>query len=350
MTSTAIIDLTGPEITEEEKKILAHPSVAGVILFERNVVQNHRESLIQLTHALHDIRPDIFIMTDHEGGNVQRFRRMGFRPLMSAGSIGRAYALNPKVGLQLAFQEGQAMAKDLLDAGIDLSLAPVIDLETNRCSIIGGLDRAFHQDPDHIIRLAQSYIEGMHAMHMPAVGKHFPGHGSCEGDSHRTLPVLDKTREALDKTDLKPFIELIHRNILDAVMPAHVVYPAVDADHATTYSPTWLHAILRDELSFQGLVISDCLGMKGADIGTLSARAERALEAGCDLLIVANQPRTALETLLNTFPNQAHRQARVDRFKSKMARFNGNLTSTQAKTAQSMIQENFDPQNPTETV
>ncbi len=350
MTKTAIVDLTGPEITAEEKKILEHPCVAGVILFERNVVQYHRESLIHLTQTLHDMRPDMFIMTDHEGGNVQRFRRMGFRPLMSAGSIGRAYALNPEVGLQLAYQEGQAMAKDLLDAGIDLSLAPVIDLETNQCSIIGGLDRAFHQDPEHITRLAQSYIEGMHTMHMPAVGKHFPGHGSCEGDSHRTLPVLDKTREALDKTDLKPFIELIHRNVLDAIMPAHVVYPAIDRDYATTYSSTWLHTILRDELSFKGIVISDCLGMKGADIGTLSERAERALEAGCDLLIVANQPRSTLAALLNTLPNHAHRDTALDRFKSKMARFNGNLISSQVKTTPSMTQENFDPQNPTETV
>lgn len=209
MAGIVIVDLLGPEITPEEQEILAHPNVAGVILFERNVMQFDRNGLLQLTATIRALRPDIFIMTDHEGGNIQRFRRMGFRPLMSAGSIGRAYTLNQEVGVALAHQEGRQMAQDLLDCGIDVSLAPVLDLGTDQSSIIGGLDRAFHHDPIHVTRLAQSYIEGMHQAHMPAVGKHFPGHGSCESDSHRALPTLDKTREAMNVTDLKPFIDLI---------------------------------------------------------------------------------------------------------------------------------------------
>ena len=313
MAGIVVVDLSGPEITRDEEKILAHPNVAGVILFERNIVQYHRESLIHLTQAIHALRPDIFIMVDHEGGNVQRFRRMGFRPLMSAGSIGRAYTLNQEVGIALAYQEGQCMAQDLRHCGVDVSLAPVLDLNTEQCRIIAGLDRSFHRNPLHITRLAKSYIKGMHDVHMPAIGKHFPGHGSCDSDSHRALPILDKTREALNETDLKPFIDLIHQGLLDAVMPAHVLYPAIDPNHATTYSSTWLHTILRNELHFDGLVISDCLGMKGADIGDLTTRAHQALHGGCDLLIVANQPRTTLKALLEALPEHRH-QKRLDQF------------------------------------
>lgn len=348
MTSTAVIDILGSEITLEEKKILEHPAVAGVILFERNVAQYHRENLTQLTRTLHTLRPDIFIMTDHEGGHIQRFRRMGFRPLMSAGSIGRAYDLNPEVGLQLAYQEAQTMAQNLLDAGIDASLAPVIDLDTIVCRIIGGLDRSFHQDPVHLTRLASSYIQGMRSVHMPSIGKHFPGHGSCEGDSHQTLPTLSKTRDELYQTDLKPFIDLIAQDALDAIMPAHIVYPNIDPHHATTYSTMWLKTILKHELNFKGLVISDCLGMKGADIGSLSARAEQALESGCDLLIVANQTRAKLAELLNALPKNTNPQT-IEHFKSKMARFNGHLKTNHIESVSIEIVQP-DPHNPTQTI
>ncbi len=348
MEGSLIIDLLGSDISSEEKEILQHPNVSGVILFERNIIPYQRQDLLRLTETIHSIRPDIFIMTDHEGGHVQRFRRMGFRPLMSAGSLGRAYKLHPEVGLALAYQEGQSMAQDLLNCGIDLSLAPVLDLSTNESDIIGGLDRAFHEEPHHIAQLAQSYIEGMHDMHMPSVGKHFPGHGSCKADSHRALPILEKTREKLNQSDLKPFIDLIHQNLLDAVMPAHVLYPEVDAKHATTYSSIWLKTILREELCFDGLVMSDCLGMKGADIGNLTTRAQQALEAGCDLLIVANQSRATLKNLLDSLPTQNKNQ-RIEKFKSKMARFNGQLKPTiKAHTIQDITLS--DPHNPTTTV
>lgn len=348
MEGSVIIDLLGPEVSLEEKKILEHPSVSGVILFERNLIPFQRHELVRLTETIHTLRPDIFIVTDHEGGHVQRFRRMGFRPLMSAGSLGRAYNLHPEVGLALAYQEGQFMAQDLLACGIDLSLAPVLDLNTNQSSIIGGLDRAFHEDPLHIARLAQSYIEGMHHMHMPSVGKHFPGHGSCEADSHRALPVLDKTRETLNQTDLKPFIDLIQQNLLDAVMPAHVLYPVVDDQYATTYSSTWLRSILREELCFNGLVMSDCLGMKGADIGDLTTRAHQALDAGCDVLIVANQSRSTLKNLLQSLPHHTQNK-QLNAFRQKMARFNGQLKPSSERTIFDETNA-LDPQNPTTTV
>lgn len=354
MPHTIIIDLLGPEITPEEQELLQHPNVAGIILFTRNVTD--RAQLCRLTHQIHEIRSDILIMTDHEGGEVQRFRRMGFTPLMSAGRHGRNYDKNPQFALEIAYDEGRKMAEDLIACGVDLSLAPVLDLYHPDSTIIGQLDRAFHKDPEILTQLTSAYIKGMHDAHMPAIGKHFPGHGSCIKDSHRELPVNDKTEQALRATDLKPFIDLMKDNLLDGVMPAHVVYPSIDASHATTYSRRWLHDILRDELQFEGLVMSDCLGMKGADIGDLIERAHKALE-GCDVLIAANQERSLIKQLLDAIPH-AHSDAHFEAFKQKTARLQTHKRAHSESTesffsdekAVKLNTEAFDPLNPTHEV
>lgn len=212
------------------------------------------------------------------------------------------------------------MAQDLLAHGIDLSLAPVIDLE-DKSSVIAGLDRAFHANPDAVIDLAGGFIKGMNLAGMPAVGKHFPGHGSV-ADSHIHMPVSSATLSELKNKDLKPFIELIKSGLLSAVMPAHVTYEAVDKANPAGFSSIWLQDILRQELGFKGLVISDCLSMKGADIGNLKTRAEKALQAGCDMLIICHQPRELLLELVQTISvkQSAESAARIADFKSQMLR------------------------------
>jgi beta-N-acetylhexosaminidase len=353
MPHTIIMSLVGPEIKPEESQLIVHPNVAGVILFTRNVTD--RIQLRRLTHHIHALNSKVIVMTDHEGGFIQRFLRMGFTPLISGGRHGRNYDKNPKFALEIAHEEGRTMAEELLACGIDLSLAPVLDLHHPDSAIIGQLDRAFHANPDIIIQLTKAYIGGMHDAHMPAVGKHFPGHGSCVIDSHRELPVNNKTEQALRETDLKPFAALMKDNTLDCIMPAHVLYPNVDSLHAATYSRRWLHDILREELKFNGLVMSDCLGMKGADIGNLVTRAEKAL-LGCDVLIAANQEPAILKQLLEAIPLSSHPDKRFNIFKQKMRRFQPNkIASGESKeffqaVPHGLEADRFDPLNPTQNV
>lgn len=320
MPNLFMVDLLGTDVSEEEKVILRHPNVGSLILFSRNFT--NPEQLKALISTVRSIRPDIFIAVDHEGGIVQRVQRHGFRSLPAARVYGDVFDLNPEAGIKLARQYGEIMAKDLLDYGIDLSLAPVLDVH-GVSNVIAKLDRAFHHDPDVIVALATAFIQGMNQAGMPAVGKHFPGHGSVSSDSHIAMPVSDATEEQLRNGDLKPFIQLISRRLLGAVMPAHVTYTAVDASNPAGFSKVWLQDILRNELQFPGLVLSDCLGMAGADIGNMNTRANRALEAGCDMLIVCNQTRALLLEVLETvkFEQSPGSAQRLETFKRSMVRF-----------------------------
>ncbi len=320
MPNLFMVDLLGTEVSEEETNILKHPNVGALILFSRNFT--NPDQLKHLIETVRIIRPDIFIAVDHEGGIVQRFQRHGFRSLPAARVYGDVFNLNPEAGIKLAEQYGEIMAKDLLDYGIDLSLAPVLDLH-GISSVIGKLDRAFHSDPDVVVLLATAFIQGMNKAGMPATGKHFPGHGSVSSDSHISKPTLDASMETLREKDLKPFIDLMSKDLLAAVMPAHVTYTAIDADNPAGFSKIWLQGILRDTLNFNGLVLSDCLGMAGADIGDMNIRANQALEAGCDMLIVCNQSRALLYEVLQTvtFVQTKESGERIEAFKSQMARF-----------------------------
>lgn len=322
-----IIDLLGPEVLSEELAILNHPNTFGVLLFARNFGKT-RNDIISLVHHIHTIRPELPVFIDQEGGNVVRIQRHGFRSLPAAHTYGDTYDIDPKTGIKLARQYGEIMARDLLDCGIDVSLAPVLDVH-GPSTIIGGLDRAFHADPDAIIALAGAFIEGMHAAGMPAIGKHFPGHGTCIADSHLAMPKDTRTFDELAAHDLKPFTSLVHSKHLDGIMPAHITFPAVDPKHATGFSSHWLKTILREQLKFEGIIMSDCLGMTGADIGNLLERCTQALKAGCNVLIVANQPRDLLLHCLNQLPD-TFRQNNTDYFiqlKQKMRRFNSDDTA-----------------------
>ncbi|OYV54792.1 MAG: beta-N-acetylhexosaminidase, partial [Legionella sp. 21-45-4] len=318
MHPTLIIDLAGLVLTPAEIALIQHPGIAGILLFGRNI--QNRTQLQHLTASIHALRPDVFIAIDHEGGFIQRIQRMGFRALPSARVLGEVYDLNPHVAITLAEQYGQIMARDLMACGIGVSFAPVLDLHDLQSPVIGQLDRAFHHDPDAIIALASATVRGMHKAGMCAIGKHFPGHGSCFEDSHVAIPVNHKSLDELRESDLKPFQALIKAGLLDGIMPAHVIYTQIDPDFAAGFSPLWLQEQLREKLAFNGLVISDCLGMKGADIGDLNQRANQALLAGCELLIVSHHSPADILNLLNHLPEPSTElQARLHAFQAKMA-------------------------------
>ncbi|NCT56637.1 MAG: beta-N-acetylhexosaminidase [Legionella sp.] len=343
---SAIVDLLGLEILPEEHAILNHPNTSGVLLFARNIGPT-REAILSLVDSIHAARPELIVFIDQEGGNVVRISRRGFRSIPAAHVYGDAYDINSDAGLKLARKYGEMMAHDLLTCAIDVSLAPVLDVH-GPSTIIGGLDRAFHADPNIVTALGGAFIEGMHAAGMPAVGKHFPGHGTCVADSHLAMPIDTRTRDELLMHDLKPFISLIKSKHLDGVMPAHITFPAIDPNYATGFSSYWLKTILREQLKFEGIIISDCLGMTGADIGSLLERSIHALEAGCDLLIAANQPRDRLLDCLNQLPTSIHQENTlyIEQFKQSMLRFT-EPDKTQSMRALSQAQpETIELSNP----
>lgn len=284
-----MIDLAGPALQAEERRLLAHPCVGGVILFERNY--ESPTQLRALTDEIHAVRtPPLLIAADHEGGRVQRFRA-GFTHLPAAAVIGAHYDRDRDAGLHLAREVGYLMACELGRVGVDLSFAPVLDLGRGVSEVID--QRAFHADPQAVGALATAAVAGMKAGGMQAVGKHYPGHGHVAADSHHTLPVDRRLREDL-ADDLAPFERLI-RGGLAAVMTAHVLYPDVD-DVPATFSRRWLQALLRGEAGFGGVVFSDDLSMGGAaSMGSPSERARSALAAGCDMVLVCNDAQAARE-------------------------------------------------------
>ena len=276
-----LIGLAGHEINREEQAWLGHPSVGGVVLFTRN----YRDvtQLSALTTAIRETASrDLLICVDHEGGRVQRFRA-GFTRLPALAVLGKVYAESPSLALDFAYRHARVMATELLLCGVDLSFAPVLDLG-GRSVVIG--DRAFAADTATIAELAAAYIAGMHDAGMAATGKHFPGHGSVEADSH-TGDVRDAREFAvIEENDLQPFAAL--GSELDAVMMAHVLYPQVDGKPAG-YSEFWVQAVLRRRLGFSGTVFSDDLGMFAAKVaGGVAARVRLSLQAGCDAVLACD--------------------------------------------------------------
>lgn len=285
-----IIDLEGPILSAEEREILQHPSVAGVILFSRNYEEPMQ--LRALTTAIKKAREGLWVAVDHEGGRVQRFRH-GFTELPSMGHYGQQLQQNPDDAKQQLREMMTTAANELKSVGVNVNLAPVLDIDQGRNQVIG--ERSFGHDPATVITLGRVVIEALHAAGMPAIGKHFPGHGGVTGDSHQTLPVDERTREQIRIHDLLPFISLLSE--LDAVMPAHVVYSAFDAKPASS-SRFWLTDVLREELAFDGVVISDDLSMVGAAaMGSYPDRALLSLEAGCDLLAICNNRAGAVAVI-----------------------------------------------------
>lgn len=276
-------DISGLELTPEEKQRLCHPTVGAVILFSRNY--ESPEQLQLLTAEIHDLRnPPLLIAVDHEGGRVQRFRQ-GFTHLPAMRCYGELFDKDPALALQQCSTAGWLMASELLELGVDFSFAPIADLEGGVSDVIG--DRAFHNKPGIAAELALSFMLGMRKAGMAATAKHFPGHGSVQGDSHHMIPVDERSFEQLSNNDLVPFRVMI-ASAVEGVMTAHVIYPQMD-EQPPTFSHFWLQQVLREELGYKGLIFSDDLSMAGAKIaGGPCDRAKAAMAAGCGMILVCN--------------------------------------------------------------
>lgn len=289
-----MMDLAGLTVSELETEQLCHPKVGGIILFTRNF--ENKKQLIELVKQVRHIRPELLIAVDHEGGRVQRFRD-GFSLIPAMGDILPAANMDLTLAKQWAKECGFLMAIELLECDIDLSFAPVLDV--NGISEVIG-KRSFSPNPDEVSALAQQFIFGMNDAGMAAVGKHFPGHGSVAADSHIAMPVDARTKEEVKAFDMVPFRQLIGQKQLQGVMPAHVVYSAIDPNPAG-FSSYWLQTVLRQQLAFDGVIFSDDLGMKGASFaGDYLGRAKAALDAGCDMILVCNDP-VGVQALLSDF-------------------------------------------------
>lgn len=300
--STLLIDLAGQVLTREDAELLAHPLVAGVILFSRNF--HDRAQIQTLVSAIRNVKQDLLITVDQEGGRVQRFRD-GFTQLPAMQAFA-SLITDPARQAETALQAGWQMAAEMTALGIDLSFAPVLDLG-HQCKAIG--DRSFHTECEPTIRLAAQFIAGMHQAGMAATGKHFPGHGHVLADSHLETPYDDRSQAEIFSRDIQPFRQLIARGCLDAVMPAHVIYTQCDAQPASG-SDYWLKQILRETFHFQGAIFSDDLGMKGAGfMGDFVSRCAKALYAGCDLLLLCNERDGVIQVLDNFKPQESAQQA-----------------------------------------
>jgi beta-N-acetylhexosaminidase len=287
-----MMDLQGTEMSPEEKEMLRHPLVGGIILFTRNY--ESPEQLAELVKTVHDIRtPHLLVGVDHEGGRVQRFRE-GFTQLPPVAELGALYDGDPAKAKQMAEICGWLMAIELRAVGVDFSFAPVLDLDRHVSEVIG--DRAFHSKPDAVADLAQAYQRGMHNAGMAATGKHFPGHGAVAADSHVDFPIDERRLEDIMAEDVVPFERMI-RYGLAGIMPAHVIYSNVDSRPAG-FSPFWLQEVLRRQLNFQGVIFSDDLSMQAASVaGDVVDRARAAINAGCDMALVCNDPQAAAKVL-----------------------------------------------------
>lgn len=310
MIGALMLDIAGTELTQEDIELLQTPQVGGMILFSRNI-----ESPAQvraLTDHMRQIRPDILIAVDQEGGRVQRLKQ-GFTLLPAMGHFGELYLTQPEKALTLAEQCGWLMAIEVLAVGIDFSFAPVLDLN-DISDVIG--DRAFAKNVQDIVPLASAFMKGMQRAGMATTGKHFPGHGSVKADSHVAAAIDPREYQDIYNNDMQSFIQL--KTQLDALMPAHVIYEKVDPNPAG-FSPYWIQTILRQELQFDGVLFSDDLSMQAACVaGGADARIRAALEAGCDMGLVCNNRESACIALAGIENLPLPNQARLERMRGKI--------------------------------
>jgi len=287
-----MLDISGTQLTDDDRRRLKSPQTGGVILFSRNYQSS--QQLVGLVQEIQALRqPPLLIAVDQEGGRVQRFRE-GFTALPAMCELGARWDEDPATARRLARYTGYVLAAELRAHGIDLSFTPVLDVDYGHNAVIG--DRAFHRDPKVIGDLALSLLHGLRDAGMAAVGKHFPGHGHVVADSHHELPVDDRSYAQIAAGDLVPFRHLIE-NGLAGIMPAHVIYPRID-ERPAGFSDIWLKKILRGTLAFDGMIFSDDLSMAGAQwAGGIAKRADAALNAGCDMVLVCNDPQAADELL-----------------------------------------------------
>ena len=295
-----VLDVVGKTLSKEDIRRIAHPKTGGVILFGRNY--QDRKQLTALTKAIKAVRSDVMISIDHEGGRVQRCRTDGFTHLPAMKKLGdiwtnhgkKADAENALLAMNAATSVGFVLASELRACGVDFSFTPVLDLDFGRSGVIG--DRSFNRDPQIAATLAKSLNHGLQLAGMSNCGKHFPGHGWAEADSHIAIPVDERSLKQIMNDDAKPY-EYLGLS-LASVMPAHVIYPKVDKNPAG-FSKVWLQDILRKQLMFTGVIFSDDLSMEGASVaGSVVKGAEMALKAGCDQVLICNRPDLA-DQLLN---------------------------------------------------
>jgi beta-N-acetylhexosaminidase len=337
MTGPVICDLAGLELDDSDRLRLRNPLVGGVILFSRNY--ESPQQLKRLTTELHNLRQQpLLISVDHEGGRVQRFRD-GFQIIPPMRQIGSYYQQDTQAALEFAALTGWLMATELLAYGVDLSFAPILDVGDSVSDVIG--DRAFHEETAIICELTKSWSNGMNEAGMAAIGKHFPGHGSVKGDSHHLIPVDDRSIEQIESRDLIPFKSLCAHQI-QGIMMAHVIYSQVD-ELPAGYSSIWIKNYLRDALGFRGLVFSDDLSMRGAEsAGGFSERAKLSLSAGCDVVLVCNNPDGADEVLaaLAGYKN-AGLQARWDSFNQHRRKIDESVFQSEKWLSAVLALENF---------
>ncbi|PCI22949.1 MAG: beta-N-acetylhexosaminidase [Piscirickettsiaceae bacterium] len=310
-----MIDIAGVELSQDDKEILKHPLIGGIILFSRNY--ETKEQVTQLCQQIHGLRDEaLLISVDHEGGRVQRFRE-GFSAIPCMQALGEQYEKDNHKGLQGAEHVAWLMAAELREVGVDFSFAPVLDINHGCSEVIG--DRSFSTDKKVLAKVAAAFQVGLKSAGMVSIGKHFPGHGAVAPDSHIEIPIDTRPYAEIMADDVFPFKELINAG-MDGIMPAHVIYQKVD-ELPAGFSPFWLQKVLRGELAFKGTIFSDDLTMHGASvIGDFAQRARQALKAGCDMVLVCND-RKASEQVIDALSDEeviaASTVARISAMRAK---------------------------------
>jgi len=306
-----MIDVAGLQLTNADIDLLQNPLVGGLIFFARNF-----ESIDQLTELVAQCRaanPRLLLSVDQEGGRVQRFKT-GYTLLPSMQSFLPQFLTNEESTLDLIQDTGGLRAAEILASGRDISFAPGLDVDDCHCKAIS--DRSFSANADQVVLFAEHFIRGMHDAGMAVTGKHFPGHGGVGGDSHLELPVDTRSFDELCGRDLIPFQRLIEQ--LDAVMPAHIRFPAIDDQNSVGFSPKWLQQVLRQKLGFDGVIFSDDLSMEGAaKAGGYGDRAQLAIDAGCDMVLACNNRAGAEEVLQRLQGQQFPGAVRLQRMRAR---------------------------------
>lgn len=333
-----MLDVVGKTLNADDERRLAHPMTGGVILFARHF--ESRAQLVALTDAIRDIRDDLLIAVDHEGGRVQRFRTDGFTVLPAMGKLGALWDDDVLRATKVTTAVGYVLASELRACGIDMSFTPVLDLNYGHSQVIG--DRAFHRDPRVVTMLAKSLNHGLALAGMANCGKHFPGHGFASADSHVAVPVDERTLDEILSEDVTPYDWL--GLSLASVLPGHVIYPKIDSKPAG-FSRVWIQDILRTKLGFEGAIFSDDLSMEAArQGGTLTQAATAALEAGVDMVLICNQPDEAGKVLdaLRFMPSEESRQ-RLERMRPRGDALSWAqlMDEPQYQQAQSLLREAF---------
>ena len=288
-----MISIDGMTLSSSDKDLIRNRHVGGIILFTRNF--HSQPQIEELCSEIKNIKNNIIIAVDQEGGRVQRFNGE-YTQLPSMQVLGNHCISNNNYSF--AADVGWLMSLELIASGVDISFAPVLDVDRNTSSIIG--NRSFSNKPQNVVDIASHFIQGMSEAGMQATGKHFPGHGGIKEDSHIAEPIDIRSHNELMDTDLKPFIEL--KDKLSAVMTAHITYPDID-NVCVSFSEIWLKNVLQNNIGFNGVIFSDDLTMKGAGNTSMDEKAIKALNAGCDMVLVCNDYKGA-NSVINRFEKE----------------------------------------------